>query len=283
MIARIDSDHPDPAQDLFDACAAGNLSRVQTLLQDPSTAAIALTRKERPYQEVTRSFVNLRLMVLNATQADSSAPLLSHLFAFAQRHADTVSIDEIIDPETMAAALRTGSLDVLEIYVDAEPDAVNMSFGIGGDPLLTAIAGRSRTASQIGESARVPIVRYLLKQGADPNHQVSGWDRPGRHINAAARSAPPEVVELLLRHGAEAARSGAAVVAAEMGRLNVLELLREKGVDMREVRGERTVSSGNKEEDRRRWAERPIDAARRAGREDVVQWLLQIGVGEIPG
>ncbi|KAH7379493.1 hypothetical protein BKA66DRAFT_377789, partial [Pyrenochaeta sp. MPI-SDFR-AT-0127] len=88
-----------------------------------------------------------------------------------------------------------------------------------GTPLEQAVCG-SRNAPHY-TSDLVPLVKFLLENGADPNRISSPYyNGPGVYLEGATRRSPLEIIELLLKHGAEISQSGAIQQAAERGRID---------------------------------------------------------------
>lgn len=74
--------------------------------------------------------------------------------------------------------------------------------------------------------------RFSLENGADPNLMVG---HSMCALTAAAALSTVEMVDLLLQHGAKMAGTGAIVIAAEKGRLDMVEFLLDKGADIDEI------------------------------------------------
>ena len=262
---------PTEMQILLRACAAGQDQQLRSLLQEERYITAALSYKKRhPYLP---EFVTLSFMFEAATGVNS-ASLVLYLLGFAQQHG--VALDELIMRWSLLRALATGNLDILRAYVEAMPSCVNMSFSHAGDPLLQA----SSIMKYTDEGTTLALIEYLLDKGADPNRAPCQWFmRPGRHLYGAAQSSSVDVLALLLRYGARIKGSGAVVRAAECGRVDALEVLREYGADLKEPRGPDIWLCHDPSERQQRAEETPVEAARREGKENAVDWLTQNGGG----
>lgn len=93
----------------------------------------------------------------------------------------------------LMAAARTGALDAMRVLLDAGADPNARDHANGWTPLLHAIHKRQAAA-----------VRLLLERGADPNTRTDSETA----LMMAAADSDPAMVELLLRHGADARARG---------------------------------------------------------------------------
>jgi hypothetical protein len=266
----------DPTQTLLAACVDGDLDRLRNLLADPAASSTALSEVDSAGPGKSRRIINLRNLVEKAARS-AHAENVACLFAFAREH--SVDVNALVGRETLLAAASTASLDVISEFVEAQPSCVNTSLGYSGDLLAQAIVGPYvAMADDTTPETRVPLVRYLLERGADPNRHACGFFKPGFHLyTAIARNKPTDMVRLLLEHGAQIKESGATVAAAERGRVDVLQLLLEHGADMKEPRSEGIVHYHDKEMTAQRARETPVEAARRENREAAVEWLMSHG------
>ena len=78
------------------------------------------------------------------------------------------------------------------------------------------------------------MVRYMLEKGAEPNRRL---DCEGRKttLACAAWHSDEEMVQLLLQYGARLQESGALVMAAQEGKLDMVRMLIAKGADVNEM------------------------------------------------
>ena len=256
-------------QALLDACADGNLDRLRSLLDDPAVSSEALSEVDSTGRGKPRKIINLRNLVEKAAK-QSHAEVVAHLFAFAREH--SVDADTLIGRETLLAATGTGRVDVVSEFVKLQPSCVNTVLGYSGDPLARAIIGNFLGLNDdTNPETRIPLVRYLLENGADPNQRVCSFTKPGFHLDTAIfRGKPLEMIRLLLAHGAQVEGTGAAVAAAARGRIEVLELLLDHGADLNEPGMAGTAQAEEREET-------PVEAARRNGQDEAVRWLQRHG------
>lgn len=81
------------------------------------------------------------------------------------------------------------------------------------------------------------FTKFLLENGRDPNINASSHfgELDVLTYSIAGQHPSHEVLQLLLQHGADIRGKGAAIAAAEVGRLDDLKLLVEYGADLEEV------------------------------------------------
>ncbi|OAK97717.1 ankyrin [Phaeosphaeriaceae sp. SRC1lsM3a] len=222
------------ADDLFEACANGDVASLQTLLGTPPYVAKALETEERIHDEelqLKRRSLNLLIMFNKAARAGSS-DIIRYLLSFAQTHG--VSYETLIHRDIICAAIASdNSVAVFKELHAVKPDLVKMDMGHVGTALGQAVSG-TRNAPRY-TSDRLDLVRFLLENGADPD-QPHGPDRerPGTDLRCAVERSSIEVVELLIQHGAQIEQSGAMHRAAEKGRIDVMELLLKHGANVNE-------------------------------------------------
>lgn len=266
----------DLTQVLLAACADGDLDRLRNLLDDRVMSNAALRNVNIIWAGKPRPIVNLRNLV-EKTARCGHADLVAYLFAFGREN--SIDADALVSRETVTAALMTSHVDVLAEFIRAQPSCVNLSLGYAGDPLSQAISGPYRAfANDTGPDTRVSLVRYLLEHGADPNHHCCGFSKPGYHLYTAVnRGKPTEMIRLLLEHGARVDRTGATVAAAELGRIDVLELFLEYGADVNQPLTKGIVRYHDREKTAQLARETPIEAALRKGQQAAVQWLIRHG------
>ena len=123
-------------------------------------------------------------------------------------------------------------------------------------------------AAQLGD---LEWTKLCLEHGAHPN--LNRIDERKSILGATAEAGHVETVALLMKHGAWLEGSGAIVLAAEAGKVDMVRFLLDRGADVNEI------SLGLAMEDRA--AANLGSALHRAvagGREDVVRLLLERGV-----
>ncbi|KAF9553432.1 ankyrin [Agrocybe pediades] len=99
---------------------------------------------------------------------------------------------------------------------------VNQSSGHTGDALSHAAA-----------ADRYELTKFLLSYGADPNknERAGMWTTLGH----AVMHASPATAQLLIDHGAAIQNTNALIIAAQYGRIDMLELLLDNGAKVDEV------------------------------------------------
>lgn len=103
---------------------------------------------------------------------------------FARDH--SVDVNALVCRETLLGTLKTPPVDVMTEFEAAQPSCVNISLGYSVDPLARAIIGPYiALADNTNLETRVPLDRYLLEHGADPNSHVCGFLKPGLHLYTA--------------------------------------------------------------------------------------------------
>lgn len=254
-------------EELLQACSSGNVSKLQTLLADPKYAQIALAHEMRPYNAVSVSIPNLSLLLQSAARAGQSTSV-KDLIHFASENDSPLST--LITSDTLLAALGGGSLDVLTLFVTAMPETANLDLGHVGDPLAQAL-----------HKQQFDHASYLLDHGANPNNRCAGHQGPGYHLRVAAQKLPLEYTSLLLRHGARVPQSGALHMAAEKGRVDVLQALVEGAGggedDVVDERLEPNVGFLSHQHKQQQASETPLMIATRRGQREAVRWLLERG------
>lgn len=249
---------------LLQACCSGN--NIQTLIADPKHAQIALAQEMHPYNAVSISIPNLSLLLQSAARAGQFASV-KNLIHFASENDSPLRT--LITSGTLLATLGGGSLDVLTLLVTAMPETANLDLGRLGDPLAQALH------KQQFENAS-----YLLDHGANPNNRYAGYQGPGYHLRVTAQKLPLEYTTLLLRHGAQVPQSGALHMAAEKGRVEVLQALVDGaggGYDVVDERLEPNVRFLSHQHKQQQASDTPLMVATRRGQREAVRWLLERG------
>lgn len=252
-------------EELLQACPSDYTSKLQTLLADPKYAQIALAHEMRPYNTVRVPIPNLSLLLQSAARAGQSATV-KYLIHFASEH--DVSLSTLITSDTLLAALDGGSLDILRLFVTAMPETANLDLGHLGDPLAQAL-----------HKQQFDHVSFLLDHGANPNNRCAGHNGPGYHLRVAAQKLPLEYTTLLLQHGAQVPQSGAVHMAAQTGRVDVLQALVEGagGDDVVNERLAPIVGFLSHQHKQQQASETPLIIATRRGQREAVRWLLERG------
>ena len=209
-------------QKLHEACEAGNITSLRSLLGDAAFAECALQRPVKHYNRITQPILNLVDLLKEAT-AKGHCAIVSHLLAFGQEH--HVSRAELINRDTAVAAIDgTNGLEVFRIFVEAWPEVVELDMGHLGNPLAYAVV-----------KDQIQLTQFLLDEGADPNRRCLAHTGSGHYLRQSVKSSSLEITKTLLQHGARTQVSGAIQEAAKLGRVDVLDLLLNYGADVNET------------------------------------------------
>ena len=247
---------------LLAACARGSLTEARTctpaLLKSgnpqqttpPFKMAMA-TAAQHGHSEILRYLLTLApppSEKSNHTPWDpsiSSSPIPSEWSSSLMSDYVAVAAARSGNPSVMQALLDFG------MEVDHEIDKV-------GAPLSIAI-----------NCQKVELVRFLLGKGADPNGMY--WIPPEVYLVKAASLPEPDILNLLLDHGAEVEGSMALKGAAEEGRVDNARILLERGAGIDEVlRYEFLPDDAN-------LIGTPLQVARQHKQEEFVAFLLARG------
>lgn len=295
------------ADELFEACAAGDLASLQTMLRKPAYIAKALemgertetlhlrrrpATEEREEQEIQLTHRDLNLLIMFSKAAGAgSADIIKYLLLFAHTHG--IPYETLIRRDSICPAISsTNSVSVFRELYAVHPAVVSMSMGHVGTPLGQAVNG-SRNAPRY-TADHTPLVRFLLENGASPN-QVQGPDSnsPGTILRTAAEGSSLDVIELLIQHGAQIEQSGAMHKAAENGRIDVMDLLLRHGANVNEqlctnlefsakrrtrFKKERGIVSDASDDRRPKWShETPLHYSVLDRQIEAAAWLVKHG------
>jgi ankyrin repeat protein len=221
--------------ELYNACIAGNLDVVRTSLADSKAA-----------------------------DPSFSPPVSTILHAAASK--DHVKVVKYC-LENGATVNRDVMLTVLinrarETYIHLlESKAVDINYYISwfGD-ILSNVATRDD----------FDWAELCLDRGADPNRNPV--DDYKSLLAGVAELASVEMAALLIRHGAHVKGSGAIVMAAEEGKMDMVKLLLDQGADINEIGIENPTDPRSKED-----MGSALHRAVVAGHEEVVGFLLDRG------
>lgn len=126
-----------------------------------------------------------------------------------------------ITDAVMAEIIRCHSFATYKVLVSHGLDT-NRDVPWFGDILIVAC-----------QDSDISWARFCLENSADPNlHMV---DDSMYALTATAEMSTVEVADLLLQHGAKMEGSGAIVLAAEEGKLDMVKFLLEKGAEIDEI------------------------------------------------
>ncbi|KAL8725291.1 MAG: hypothetical protein Q9166_007440 [cf. Caloplaca sp. 2 TL-2023] len=133
------------------------------------------------------------------------------------------------------AACDASSIAIFAVLLDQGGMAVNHWLELGGDVLIAAIY-----------AGNLPLVKYLLAQGADPNsdyhfgeYTALSWAVIGPHNRG---STGEQILRVLFEYGTKIVEIGALIAAAEKGNLAAVKVILEMKGD--EVDPEEVVDPG---------------------------------------
>jgi len=119
---------------------------------------------------------------------------------------------------------------------------INQSAGLTGDALryvrhiftlIIPVPNSLIAFSHAAAADRYPITKWLLEHGADPNcnERAGMWTV----LDLAVMHASPATVKLLIDQGAQVRNTNALLIAANYGRIDMLQVLLDSGADMHEI------------------------------------------------
>jgi ankyrin repeat protein len=248
----------------------GDLEQLSTVLQQPATSQIALGAKDVLVDARTgvRTLQLVIRLMLEAAAASGYADTVEMLLSYGQQH--NVAAIEMVNPDTIGAALNENPLEVLLKFQAVDPAVFTRGLHIGGD-LLSASSSGGPNSEDIPRSKYLGLARHLMEMGVDPNPKARSRSRRRSMdfpLYVASWQASPEIVESFLAHGAMVKGSKAMRTASCNARIDVLELLLKHGGDINEK---------TEEEDADGPPGTPLHDAAAGGKADVVQWLLAHG------
>ncbi|KAI1383871.1 ankyrin [Hypoxylon trugodes] len=139
---------------------------------------------------------------------------------------------------------------------------VNQHLGHIGDALILAVGAN-----------KLPLVQYLLQHGANPNANVRGETSSSLEC-AITANASPEIVSLLLDHGAAVSNRSTALLAASGGHFDLLKRLISSGAGIDSIPDNEYVYDNAREQDD--WGT-PLHGAAGNSQVECVLWLLTAG------
>lgn len=241
---RILRDSPSPQlQRLQGACQTGSLAEAEPILAEISpllTGAIP-----------TAAYMALYDCVRTAVE-QQHRDLVRSMFrregGFLPRRLLSVGVD---------AAFHQHDTAMLKVFIDCGWDANE-----AGDPEMSM---RPLLRHAVDDA---DLRAFLLAHGASPNVPNHRGDTP---LETAAQWSSVEVVREFLEHGGDPATDDSLILAAEVGRLDVAELLLERGADVNALLKEIPHPWGQRD---RRSA---LQAAAALNHQHMVQWLKSHG------
>lgn len=221
--------------ELYDACIKGNLNAV--------AASIAQSKAANP------SF---------------SPPLSTIMYAATSKdHVNVVKycLDKgaVVNPDMMRILLINRARESYIFLLETKAVDVNYYIPWWSDIL-----------SNVATDNDLDWAKLCLDRGADPNQNLVGEHKS--ILAAVAELASVEMAALLIQHGAHVNRSGAIVMAAEDGKLDMVRSLLDKGADINEIGIEHPTDPRFKED-----MGSALHRAVEGGHEEVVKFLLHQG------
>jgi ankyrin repeat protein len=165
----------------------------------------------------------------------------------------------VVHPDVMRVLLINRARETYILLLETNAVDVNYYIPWWGD-MLSNVARRN----DLGWA------QLCLDRGADPNQNLV--DEHQSILAAVAELASVEMAALLIRYGARVKGSGAIVMAAEEGKLDVVRLLLDKGADINEI-GIEHPTDPRFQEDMGSALHRAVEG----GHEEVVRFLLDQG------
>lgn len=163
------------------------------------------------------------------------------------------------DDAIRLSILDANRLDLYKIVIAAGFDLNHEHDGtIGGTLIWATLADH------------IPLAKYLLEKGADPNRDLQ--DGVYRPLAKAAEKNNVAMIELFIKYGAQINSSGALIVAAEHGNLDAVRCLISYGANIDLIRLTVTDLCTKTGEE-----ESALHKAVKGGHEDVVTFLVESG------
>lgn len=257
---------------LQQTCLSSHYNQLEKLLLDQALIKVALAHQMRPCNAIYVSTPNLQVLLSDA--ARSGNPFcIEILLDFANKN--SIAYETLITRDTIFAALDGGNDAVFQEFIKAWPASVHLPLGHMGYPLRQALI-----------KERFDLATYLLEHGADPNAVCGPHTGPGCYLRLSAQKLPLRYTKLLLQHDARIAQSGSIRMAAEKGRLDVLQALVEHGGDVNELLEPR-VGFLTQKLKHQHASETPLFTATENGNLGIVVYLLEQGadakIGDLNG
>lgn len=165
----------------------------------------------------------------------------------------------INDFEVRVAVIQANSLAIYQTVVPAGFSLNSDHGGMIGGPLCW-----------VGND--VPLATYLISQGANPNNDIQSRRYQPLAIAARNPNGSLKMIDLLVRHEAQIDRSGALILAAQIGKMEAVTYLLDKGANVN-LCGWRDVMIFTRLEE----AESALHGAVKGGHEGAVRLLLERG------
>ena len=258
------------SNDFFDsliaAASSGNVAHLDSLLLQPAGRKTALSKSTVHHNLTTITVPTTRLM-LEASCKNGKSKAAQRILGYATEQG--IAIIDLLTRDTCLAAIDgPAARDLFEIFLPFMPEIVNQDFGHLVDPLSYAI-----------HKENLDLILFLLRNGADPNAGGGAHAGPGHHLQLAAKKFSPEIASILLQNGAKVGETGATHKAAEVGDVELLNVLVNHGADVNETLDSRLGFLGRPGSDAawNRASETPLDVAINHGHGDAANWLREHG------
>ncbi|KAF2468325.1 ankyrin [Lindgomyces ingoldianus] len=254
---------------LITLCKNGECKQLLSELQQPATSQVALSDEyvviDPDVGRLQKQF-NLQRMLEAAARA-GHADTVELLVRFGQQHG--VAVSNLVTPLIICDALsHENSLQVLLKFHAVEPDVFSLRLPLGGS-ILGAACGGGPNSERIPRKKYLGLVRHLMGIGYNPNaNLLTHPDTPGYLLYVACWQACREIVECLLEHGAVITGSEATRVAANRGRIDILEVLLQYGANLNECFTQEGINGP---------PGTALHAAVASRQVATVEWLLQHG------
>lgn len=271
----------DEAAALLEASASGDDEGLQGLLSNPDQVKIALDRPHRIYSKDSNPSggdegrrTMLAMPILNLDQAMRLAAENNHpsTVAIALDFASSQNVNLIEREHAFFRSLiekvvASGHGELFMTFVDRDPRVIHFPLAHGKYPLGVAV-----------QKSRAEVVEFILTHKAFPKESARYGllDRKWL-LWSAAGARGSRVMELLLDHGFETAQSGALHRASERGAIELMRLLIEHGVDVKERarKAPNQIVAGEDVD----WT--PMDAAAARGQKEAMALLRSHGADPI--
>ncbi|KAL9130677.1 MAG: hypothetical protein Q9217_001204 [Psora testacea] len=164
-----------------------------------------------------------------------------------------------VTPDVMKILLINRAKDTYTLFLDSKAVDIDYYIPWFGDIL-----------SNVATSNDMEWTKLCLSRGANPNKNLV--EEHKSVLAAVAEGASVEMAVLLIEHGAQVKGSGAIVMAAEEGKLDMVKLLLNKGADIDEIGIEHPTDPRFKED-----MGGALHRAVEGGHERVVKFLIENG------
>ncbi|KAF2450125.1 ankyrin [Karstenula rhodostoma CBS 690.94] len=254
------------AKQLIDLCEYGPYEQLVSVLQDTLVMKTVLSTEvlqPNPYSNSTEDFLILERMLEAAVRGEQ----FDHIAALLELGRQYgIAVPYLVTARVVLAAINRpeSTLDLFHALERAHSDVWAITLPMGGQ-----VIDGAWISARLFPQARLSLLRHLLARGIDPE-QLVGRMVFARHsllFQMVFWGAPCEMFECLLEHGVVIARSRAQHAAARRGRIDVLEVLLRHGANLDERFGKSALFPDGT----------ALHAAAAAGTMSAVKWLVANG------